>query len=236
MQRAIGHPQFIQVPHRVLEIGDVGPVRADAPQDLFGDLIGLQSPIGFVAAIDDERRGRDDRRRPWLRGPRRRHLHRRTGGRQQRRLEPARLIDAGEHLALMQIVADGFALGAADLVGAAAAGAAAIEPEHQAGLLLGAAVVRRFHAERAVIAAHQGRVAFEERKARIPHQRAVGEDPEILARRRRQAAALDEVALAHRRATRATPTTVTAMPRSASGPSVSPNSSQLPRAAVGGTR
>ena len=64
-----------------------------------------------------------------------------TGGGPQRRPQPARLIDAGEHLALMQIVADGLALGAADLVGAAAAGAAAVEPEHQARLLLGAAVV-----------------------------------------------------------------------------------------------
>src|SRR4030095_5780113 len=117
-----------------------------------------------------------------------------------------------------------------------APGAAAIEAEHQTGFRRRAAIVRGLHAEGTVIAAHQRGMALQEREAGIPHQRAVGEDPEVLARRGRQAAALDELLLPHRRATRATPSTVTAMPTSASVPSVSRNSSQLPSAAVGGTR
>ena len=64
-------------------------------------------------------------------------------------------------------------------VGDAAAIAAAVEAEHQAGLLRRAAMHEGIDAERAVGADQPGVAALEEVEARPPHQRSVGEDPKI---------------------------------------------------------
>ena len=64
----------------------------------------------------------------------------------------------------------------------AAAGAAAVEPEHQAGLFRGAAMVERINAERTVLADQPRRNLFDEVEARPPHQRAIAEHPEVACR------------------------------------------------------
>src|SRR5450759_864902 len=61
----------------------------------------------------------------------------------------------------------------------AAAGAAAVEAEHEAGLFGGAAVHEGVDAERAMLADQPRRDLLDERKARPPHQRAIAEHPEV---------------------------------------------------------
>ena len=66
-----------------------------------------------------------------------------------------------------------------DPKGDAAAHAAAVEPQHQAGPLRRAAMDERIDAQRPVQADQPRRHAFDEVEARTPHQRAVAEDPEV---------------------------------------------------------
>ncbi len=66
-------------------------------------------------------------------------------------------------------------------VGDAVARAAAIEPEHQARPLGRAAIVARIEAEAAVIAVQKSRPRLGEIEIGVPHQGAVGEDPDRLA-------------------------------------------------------
>jgi hypothetical protein len=61
----------------------------------------------------------------------------------------------------------------------AAAGAAAVEPEHQAGFFRRPAMIERINAERAVLADQPRRDLLEELEARPPHQRAIAEHPEV---------------------------------------------------------
>src|ERR1700754_596076 len=98
-------------------------------------------------------------------------------------LEPYRAhhlaVDAGDLLALAQIGDDGAAVLLRDLVCDAAAGAAAVEAEHQARAFGRAAMDKRIDAERAVFADQPRRHLLDELKARPPHQRAVAEHPEV---------------------------------------------------------
>ena len=66
-------------------------------------------------------------------------------------------------------------------VGDAAAVAAAVEAEHQAGLFRRAAVDEGIDAERPVRADQPRRAALEEFEAGPPHQRAIGENPQVAA-------------------------------------------------------
>ena len=68
-----------------------------------------------------------------------------------------------------------------DPIGDAAAHAAAIEPEHQAGPLRRTAMNEGIDAKRPVQADEPGRNPLDEGKARTPHQRAIAEYPEIAA-------------------------------------------------------
>jgi len=61
----------------------------------------------------------------------------------------------------------------------AAAGAAAVEAEHQSRLLRRAAVVEGIDAERAVLADQPRRHLLDEVEARPPHQRAIAEHPQV---------------------------------------------------------
>ena len=88
-------------------------------------------------------------------------------------------IDMGGLLAAAQILDDVAALLRRHPERDAAAGAAAVEPEHQAGLFRGAAMVERIDAERAVLADQPGRDLLDEVETRPPHQRAVAEHPEV---------------------------------------------------------
>ncbi len=62
-------------------------------------------------------------------------------------------------------------------------GAAAVEAEHQAGVVVGAAADVAPQAERAVVAVDVPAPPLGEAEGRVPGQRAVGEDPEVVARR-----------------------------------------------------
>jgi len=62
----------------------------------------------------------------------------------------------------------------------AAAAAAAVEPEHQPGLLGGAAIAIGIEAEAAVIADQHGRMGGDMGKAGVPHQGAVAEHPVVI--------------------------------------------------------
>ena len=66
-----------------------------------------------------------------------------------------------------------------DPEGDAAAGAAAVEPEHEAGLFRRAAMVEGIDAERAMLADQPRRDLLDERKTRPPHQRAIAEHPQV---------------------------------------------------------
>src|SRR5262249_20277887 len=66
-----------------------------------------------------------------------------------------------------------------DTEGDAAAGAAAVEPQHETGLLWCTTVIERIDAERAMLADQPGRHLRDERKTRLPHQRAIAEHPQV---------------------------------------------------------
>ena len=56
---------------------------------------------------------------------------------------------------------------------------APIQPQHEAELFVGAAVIVRIDTERAMLPVQQRRTLFQEFEPRIPHQGAVGEHPDI---------------------------------------------------------
>src|SRR5260221_6748141 len=88
-------------------------------------------------------------------------------------------IDRGDLLAFAQIGDGRVAVLLGDPEGDAAAGAAAIEPEHEARLFRCSAVDERVNAERAVFPDQPRRNLFDEFEARTPHQRAVAEHPKV---------------------------------------------------------
>ena len=71
------------------------------------------------------------------------------------------------------------ALRAGDPEGDAAAGAAAVEAEHEAGLFRRSAMVEGIDAQRAVLADQPRGDLFDVLETRPPHQRTVAEHPEI---------------------------------------------------------
>ena len=79
----------------------------------------------------------------------------------------------------------------------AAAGAAAVEPEHQARLFRRAAMDEGIDAERAVFANQPRRDPFDEFEAGAPHQRAIAEHPEVAWREFRILKVIADIA-AHR--------------------------------------
>src|SRR5258707_9986674 len=88
-------------------------------------------------------------------------------------------IDVGGLLAAAQILHGVVAALGRDPKRNAAAGAAAVEPEHEAGLFPRPAMVERINAERAVLADQPRRDLLEELEAWPPHQRAIAEHPEV---------------------------------------------------------
>ena len=88
-------------------------------------------------------------------------------------------IDRGDLFARAQICDGRGALLVRDPKRDAAAGAAAVEPEHQAGLFRRSAMDEGIDAERAVLADQPRRNLLDELEARPPHQRAVAEHPEV---------------------------------------------------------
>src|SRR5882724_8841551 len=88
-------------------------------------------------------------------------------------------IDVGGLLAAAQILHGVVAVPGRDPKRDAAAGAAAVEPEHEAGLFRRPAMIERKDAERAVLADQPRRDLFDEFEARPPHQRAIAEHPQV---------------------------------------------------------
>src|SRR6516162_6586073 len=88
-------------------------------------------------------------------------------------------------------------MGGGDAIGPAAAGSAALEAEDEPRPGRAAPVMGGADAEGAVIALEQRRPRFDELEARPPHERAIGEDPEIAAFRRLQLAGADELRIDH---------------------------------------
>src|SRR3954454_16698927 len=87
-------------------------------------------------------------------------------------------IDIGGLLAAAQIFNGVFALLRRDPECDTAAGAAAVEPEHQAGLFRRPSMIERIDAQRAMFADQPRRDLLDEFEARPPHQRAVAVHPE----------------------------------------------------------
>ncbi|SOY48082.1 hypothetical protein CBM2587_A170148 [Cupriavidus taiwanensis] len=97
--------------------------------------------------------------------------------------QPARMVGAGQHLAAPQhaeLLLDHMA-GHAERHAMAAA--AAVQPQHQAGIVPGAAVDAGIEIEAAVVAVHRGALALGVHHHRVPDQRAVAEYPDIAAQR-----------------------------------------------------
>ena len=93
---------------------------------------------------------------------------------------PSLTIDPGYLFAGAQVLDRLRAPGRGHLVSDAAAVAAAIQSKHQAGSLRSSAMHERIDAQRAM-GAHKARAApLKEVKSGPPHQRSVGEDPEVL--------------------------------------------------------
>ena len=128
-------------------------------------LVGERQPAGVLhmAAVDDIGERGDAFTRFVLQPHRAHHL----------------AIDRGHLLARPQIGDHVGTVLFSDAEGDAAAGAAAVEPQHQARLLRRAAMHEGIDAERAVLADQPGRDAFLEFEARPPHQRSVAEHPEV---------------------------------------------------------
>src|ERR1700738_4239936 len=89
-------------------------------------------------------------------------------------------IDVGGLLAAAPLVHGVAALLGRDPECDAAAGAAAVEAEHKAGLFRRPAMVERIDAERAMLADQPRRDLLDELEARPPHQRAVAEHPQVV--------------------------------------------------------
>src|ERR671924_7141 len=88
-------------------------------------------------------------------------------------------INIGDLLALAQISHCRLFRSWCDEIGRAAAGATAVEPEHETRLLLGAAVKDGNDTERAVRALEQAWRRGHERKAGTPHQGTIAEHPQL---------------------------------------------------------
>src|ERR1051325_7413943 len=93
---------------------------------------------------------------------------------------PGLAIHHGDLLARAQVGDGPGPQRALDPIGDAAAGAADVEAEHEPGSFRRAAMHERIDAERAMQADQPRRRALEMRESGPPHQRAVGEDPEVL--------------------------------------------------------
>jgi hypothetical protein len=89
-------------------------------------------------------------------------------------------IDEGYLLAGTEIGEGGFGQRSLHTKGDAFAGSAAVEPEHHARSLLGATMNMGIDAKRTMISADASGMGLGEREARTPHQRPVGEHPEII--------------------------------------------------------
>ena len=88
-------------------------------------------------------------------------------------------IDHGDLLARAQVFDCCVAPVGRDPIGDAAAGAAEVEAEHEAGPLGRAAMDEGVHAQPPVQAGQSRRDAFQMRESGPPHQRAVAEYPEV---------------------------------------------------------
>ncbi|SOY48598.1 protein of unknown function [Cupriavidus taiwanensis] len=130
---------------------------------------GVRQPagVGLVRTVHDEGQ---------------RALLRRAGG-ADADAQPARMVGAGQHFAAPQhaeLLLDHMA-GHAEHHAVAAA--AAVEPEHQSGIVPGAPVDAGIEVEAAVVAVHRGALALGVHHHRVPDQRAVAEYPHIAAER-----------------------------------------------------
>ncbi|OJY36477.1 MAG: hypothetical protein BGP06_20860 [Rhizobiales bacterium 65-9] len=96
--------------------------------------------------------------------------------------QQALAIDHGRLFACVKIGARRGRGGRGHAENDAAAGPAAIEAEHEAGLLRRSAMVIGKNAQRAVTAAQQRRMTLDEIESGSPHQRPVAEHPEIVLR------------------------------------------------------
>ena len=88
-------------------------------------------------------------------------------------------IDAGDEFAVAQIGQHLVAKFARHAEGQADAGAAAVEPEHQARPFARAAIDEGRDAERAAEAVQPGAAGLDMRETRPPHQRAIAKNPKI---------------------------------------------------------
>ncbi len=96
-------------------------------------------------------------------------------------VDPGRDVGAGQHLAHPEDFALALDVLGRDAVGDAPARAAGHEAEHQARIVRHAAAEHQAHAEAAAEAVDVAGQALVDVDRRIPHQRAVAEDPKILA-------------------------------------------------------
>ena len=88
-------------------------------------------------------------------------------------------VNGGYLFAFPQIRDGGTTIRRCHPIGDAAAGAAAVEAEHEAGLFRGTAVNVRIHTQRPVQPDEPRRDAFKIRETRPPHERTVAENPKI---------------------------------------------------------
>ena len=97
-----------------------------------------------------------------------------TGGRDHallgRHAQPAREVDAGDHLALVEIVEDHFALGGRDPVGEATTGSTPIKAEDQARTLRRTPIAVGVDAKTAVMPVNFSEPHLQMREARMPHE------------------------------------------------------------------
>src|SRR6516165_10657823 len=129
------------------------------------ELFGERQPSGILhmATVDHIGKRADALPRLVLKPHRTRHL----------------AVDRGDLFARTQV---GYRRGAillGDTKCDAAAGAAAVQPQHQAGLFRRSAMDEGIDAKRAVLADQPRRDALDEIEARPPYQRAIAEHPEV---------------------------------------------------------
>src|SRR6266702_3790117 len=165
MQRPIEMAEAFELAHRLREILPAMATPANPLQDEPSRLVDREAPgIARMAAAHGERES-------LLRPARREQAH------------GTAIIDATRHFALPEIVDRARGPGRGNADRHAAAGAAAIETEHQSRPFGRAAIAARVVAEAAVPAAQHRRLDRVMGKTGIPHQRAIGEDPDVLALR-----------------------------------------------------
>jgi cysteine synthase A len=167
-QPAVADAERLEARHGLLEIlGAAADMPGGLREDGGGLRLGHGGHVALMAAIDDE----GDRRDRAVRG---------AGG------QPARAVGSSDHLALPEPGQLCLGLRRIEAVDEAAAAAAAIERQHQAGPLGRAAEAADQQAEAAMVPGDMGRLPLDEAEAWIPDQRAIGEDPDLAAGRRRQ--------------------------------------------------